>query len=171
MIVVLMGVSGSGKTTVGQLLAERLGWPLLDADDFHPPGNIEKMRSGIPLTDEDRWPWLDRLNGLLREKDSNGESTLLACSALKQNYRARLTAGIKDPRWVYLKGSFELIDARLKARKGHYMKAGLLKSQFATLEEPLDAITTEIGTTPEAVADAVQAALEPTRRPDAGSKR
>ncbi len=169
MIVVLMGVSGSGKTTVGELLSERLGWPLLDADDFHPPENIEKMRSGIPLTDEDRWPWLDRLNGLLREKDSNGESALLACSALKQKYRDRLAAGLKDPRWVYLKGSFELIEARLKARKGHYMKAGLLKSQFATLEEPLDAITAEIGTTPEAVADAVEAALDGAHRSNSGS--
>ena len=171
MIVVLMGVSGSGKTTVGELLSERLGWPLLDADDFHPPGNIEKMRSGIPLTDEDRWPWLDRLNGLLREKDSSSESALLACSALKQKYRDRLAAGLKDPRWVYLKGSFELIETRLKARKGHYMKAGLLKSQFATLEEPLDAVTAEIGTTPEAVADAVEAALDGAHRSDSGSRR
>lgn len=170
MILVVMGVSGSGKTTIGELLSKRLGWTLLDADDFHPPGNIEKMRSGIPLTDEDRWPWLDRLNALLRQRDSNGESALLACSALKQKYRDRLGAGLKDLRWVYLKGSFELIEARLKARKGHYMKAGLLESQFATLEEPLDAITAEIATGPEAVADAVQAALKPTRRPDAGPK-
>ena len=159
MILVVMGVSGVGKTTIGQLLSQRLGWPLLDADDFHPPGNIEKMRSGTPLTDEDRWPWLDRLNGLLREKDSNGESALLACSALKQRYRDRLAAGLKDLRWVYLKGSFELIEARMKARKGHYMKAGLLESQFATLEEPLDAITAEIAAAPEAIADAVAAAL------------
>lgn len=171
MIVVVMGVSGSGKTTVGELLSKRLGWPLLDADDFHPAGNIEKMRSGIPLTDEDRWPWLDRLNGLLREKDLNGESALLACSALKQKYRDRLAAGLKDPRWVYLKGSFELIEARLKARKGHYMKAGLLESQFATLEEPLGAITAEIGTGPEAVVDAVEAALDGGRGSDAGPRR
>src|SRR5688572_30441654 len=159
MILVVMGVSGVGKTTIGHLLSQRLGWPLLDADDFHPPGNIEKMRSGTPLTDEDRWPWLDRLNGLLREKDSNGESALLACSALRQRYRDRLAAGLKDLRWVYLKGSFELIEARMKARKGHYMKAGLLESQFATLEEPVDAITAEIAAAPEAIADAVAAAL------------
>ena len=160
MILVLMGVSGAGKTTIGQLLSTRLGWPLLDADDFHPPANIEKMRAGTPLTDEDRWPWLHRLNILLREKDSNGESALMACSALKQTYRDRLAAGLKDVRWVYLKGSFELIEARLKARKGHYMKAGLLESQFATLEEPADAITVDIGARPEATADAVAAALD-----------
>ena len=163
MILVVMGVSGVGKTTIGQLLSQRLGWPLLDADDFHPPGNIEKMRTGIPHTDEDRWPWLDRLNGLLWEKDSNGESALLACSALKQRYRDRLAAGIKDLRWVYLKGSFELIESRLKARKGHYMKAGLLESQFATLEEPVDAITADIAAGPEAIADAVEAALAGAR--------
>ncbi len=159
MIVVLMGVSGSGKTTVGRLLSERLGWPLLDADDFHPPANIEKMRAGIPLTDDDRWPWLDRLNGLLRIKDSNRENALLACSALKQKYRDRLAAGCRDLRWVHLKGSFELIESRLKARKGHYMKAGLLESQFAALEEPVDAITADISAAPKAIADAVEAAL------------
>jgi gluconokinase len=163
MILVVMGVSGVGKTTIGQLLSQRLAWPLLDADDFHPPGNIEKMRSGTPLTDEDRWPWLDRLNRVLREKDSNGESALLACSALKQRYRDRLADGLKDLRWVYLKGSFELIEARMKARKGHYMKAGLLESQFATLEEPADAITAEISAEPAAIVDAVEAALAAER--------
>ena len=171
MIVVLMGVSGAGKTTVGELLSERLGWPLLDADAFHPPANIEKMRSGIPLTDEDRWPWLDRLNGLLKENDSNGASALLACSALKQKYRDRLAAGCSDLRWVYLKGSFELIESRLKARKGHYMKAGLLESQFAALEEPADAFTADIGAAPEAIADAVEAALTAARASAAGSRR
>ncbi len=171
MIVVLMGVSGSGKSTVGKLLSERLGWPLLDADDFHPPANIEKMRSGIALTDEDRWPWLDRLNGLLRDKVANGESALLACSALKQKYRDRLAASCSDLRWVYLKGSFELIESRLKARKGHYMKAGLLESQFAALEEPVDAITLEISSAPEAIADAVEVALRGARMSVSGSRR
>jgi gluconokinase len=171
MMVVLMGVSGAGKTTIGELLSERLGWPLLDADDFHPPSNIEKMRSGIPLTDDDRWPWLDRLNALLREKDSNGESVLLACSALKQKYRDRLAAGCSNLRWVHLKGSFELIKSRLKARKGHYMKAGLLESQFATLEEPIDAITVDVGAAPEAIADTLEAALNGARMPAAGSRR
>jgi gluconokinase len=164
MIVVLMGVSGAGKTTVGKLLSERLGWPLLDADDYHPPANIEKMRSGIPLTDDDRWPWLDRLNGLLKDKESRGESPLLACSALKRKYRDRLAAGCSDLRWVYLKGSFELIESRLKARKGHYMKAGLLESQFAALEEPSDAITADISAAPEAIADALEKTFSPQRR-------
>jgi gluconokinase len=171
MIVVLMGVSGAGKTMIGELLSKRLGWPLLDADDFHPPANIEKMRSGIALTDEDRWPWLDRLNGLLREKDSNGESVLLACSALKQKYRDRLAAGCSNLRWVHLKGSFELIESRLKTRKGHYMKAGLLESQFAALEEPIDAITVDVGAAPETIVDTVEAALNGARMPAAGSRR
>jgi len=171
MIVVLLGVSGAGKTTIGELLSQRLGWPLLDADDFHPPANIEKMRSGIALTDEDRWPWLDRLNGLLKEKDSNGQSVLLACSALKQKYRDRLAAGCSDLRWVHLKGSFELIASRMTARKGHYMKAGLLESQFAALEEPIDAIIVDVGAAPEAIADTVEAALNGVRMPAAGSRR
>jgi len=164
MIVVLMGVSGCGKTTVGKLLSQRLGWPLLDADDFHPPANIEKMRSGIALTDDDRWPWLDRLNGLLKDRESHGESALLACSALKSKYRDRLAAGCSDLRWVYLKGSFELIESRLKARKGHYMKAGLLESQFAALEEPTDAITADIDAAPEAIADTLEKTFSPQRR-------
>ncbi len=171
MIVVLMGVSGSGKTVIGLLLSKRLGWPLLDADDFHPPENIEKMRSGVPLTDEDRWPWLDRLNALLKDKASRGESVFLACSALKGTYRDRLAAGCRDVRWVYLKGSFELIESRLKVRKGHYMKAGLLKSQYETLEEPADAIAIDISADPESVADAVEAALNTKQAPDAGSHR
>jgi gluconokinase len=170
MIVVLMGVSGCGKTTIGKLLSERLGWPLLDADDYHPPANIEKMRSGIPLADEDRWPWLTRLNALLKDKTAGGEGTLLACSALKQKYRNRLADGCSDLRWVYLKGSFALIESRLKARKGHYMKAGLLESQFAALEEPDDAITVDVSSTPEAAADAALAALSGTPVPESGSR-
>lgn len=168
MIVVLMGVSGCGKTTIGKLLSDCLGWPLLDADDYHPPANIEKMRSGIPLTDEDRWPWLARLNALLKDKASRSENTLLACSALKQKYRDRLADGCSDLRWVYLKGSFALIESRLKARKGHYMKAGLLESQFAALEEPDNAIHIDVSSTPDAAADAVLAALKGEPLPVAG---
>jgi gluconokinase len=152
MIIVLMGVSGSGKTTVGQELANRLGWKLLDADDYHPPANIEKMSRGVPLEDADRWPWLDRLNGMMREADARGESTLLACSALKARYRERLGAGLGDVRWVYLKGDFALIESRLLARKGHYMKAGLLQSQFAALEEPGDALVIDIAEAPAQIA-------------------
>ncbi len=155
MIVILMGVSGCGKTTVGQNLAERLGWRLLDADEFHSAQSIEKMRSGIALEDADRWPWLDRMNAALRERSSAGESVLLACSALKQAYRDRLAIELKQPRWIYLKGDFALIRARLEARKGHYMKAGLLESQFAALEEPLDALTVGIEAAPQTIADAI----------------
>ena len=147
-----MGVSGTGKTTVGRLLAQRLGWPFLDADDYHPPANVEKMRGGTPLTDEDRWPWLDRLNALLREQQAAGRSAVLGCSALKQKYRDRLAADLEDVRWVHLKGSFELIESRLKARRGHYMPAALLRSQFAALEEPIAAIVADISPCAEEIA-------------------
>jgi gluconokinase len=155
MIVVLMGVSGSGKTTVGQLLAQRLGWSYLDADDYHPPSNVEKMRSGTPLTDADRWPWLDRMNGLLRERAAGGADVILGCSALRQVYRERLARELTDVRWVHLKGSFELIQSRLLARQHRYMPASLLQSQFATLEEPTDALTVDIGDTAQAAVEAV----------------
>jgi len=152
-IVVLMGVSGCGKTTIGQQLAERLGWKLLDADAFHPPANIEKMSRGVPLEDADRWPWLDSLNGMVREAEARGESVLLACSALKARYRERIATGCTNVSWVYLKGDFSLIEARLMARKGHYMKAGLLQSQFAALEEPGNAVVVNIAESPAQIAD------------------
>ena len=155
MIVILMGVSGAGKTTIGQVLSEKLGWPLFDADEFHSPASIEKMRNGIPLEDADRWPWLDRMNAMLVEKEGRGDSVLLACSALKQVYRDRLAKGTVDLRWIYLKGSFDLIRKRLEARKGHYMKAGLLESQFATLEEPGSAFDIDTADTPDAIADTI----------------
>lgn len=153
MVVILMGVSGAGKTTVGQRLAGSLGWRLLDADDFHPPANIDKMSRGIPLEDADRWPWLDRLNALVREAEAGGESVLLACSALKARYRERLAAGCAAAKWVYLKGDFDLIESRLRARKHHYMKAGLLQSQFAALEEPADALVADITGDPAQIAE------------------
>jgi gluconokinase len=159
MIVIVMGVSGVGKTTVGKLLAEHTGWAFYDADDYHSPENVAKMRSGTPLTDEDRWPWLDRLNALLREADGKGQSALLACSALKQKYRDRLARGIDGLRWVYLKGSFELLKSRLDARKGHYMSAQLLQSQFATLEPPSASIELDVAEEPAALARAILAAL------------
>jgi gluconokinase len=160
MIVVLMGVSGSGKTSVGEAMEQRLGWPLLDADTYHPPANIEKMSRGVPLEDSDRWPWLDRLNAMVREADARGESALLACSALKARYRERLAAGLRDVRWVYLKGDFALIESRLMARKGHYMKAGLLQSQFAALEEPSDALVVDIADAPARIAERLVKQLE-----------
>ena len=155
MIVILMGVSGVGKTTVGELLAGRTGWVLYDADDFHPQSNIEKMRSGIPLTDDDRWPWLDRLNAVLREKEQRGDSAILACSALKQRYRDRLAQGLGDVRWVHLTGDFDLIKQRIEARKGHYMTAKLLESQFAALEAPAGALVLDVALAPASLSESI----------------
>lgn len=170
MIAILMGVSGAGKTTIGQILSRQLGWPLFDADEFHSAASIEKMRSGIPLDDADRWPWLDRMNTMIRQKETQGESVLLACSALKQVYRDRLSKGATEIRWIYLKGSFDLIRERLEARKGHYMKAGLLESQFAALEEPLDALSIEIDNAPNAIADSILRQLQALPSQKAGRK-
>ena len=143
MIVVVMGVSGCGKTTVGQALAEAVGWPFLDADDFHPRANVEKMRAGAPLTDDDRWPWLDRLTAELTAINARGGNAVLGCSALKQAYRDRL-ARAGDVRIVYLKGDRATIEPRITARAGHYMPPALLTSQFAALEEPANAIVVDI---------------------------
>jgi gluconokinase len=158
-IVVVMGVTGVGKTTAGRLLAHALGCEFLDADDYHPAANVAKMRSGEPLTDADRAPWLARLNGVLTERAGRAESVVLACSALKTAYRDRLLAGIPDGRLVYLRGTKALIASRLAARRGHYMPPALLDSQFAALEEPTDAIVVDVGPAPEAVAAAVLARL------------
>lgn len=139
MIVLLMGVSGAGKTTVGTMLASQLGWEFADADDYHPAANVEKMRNGIPLSDADRGPWLDSLRSLIAAWMAAGKSAVLACSALKQAYRDRLMVGA-SVRVVYLKADRELLRERLLLRRGHYMKEGMLESQIATLEEPADAI-------------------------------
>ena len=160
MIVIVMGVTGVGKTTVGEILAAKTGWRLYDADAYHSPANVEKMRAGIPLTDEDRWPWLDRLNALLREAESRGKSAILACSALKQRYRERLQQGLRSPRWVFLKGDIELIRSRLRERKGHYMNPALLQSQFDALEPPGDALILDVDDEPAALAQRVLASLE-----------
>ena len=162
MIAVLMGVSGCGKTTVGKILSRMTGWRMFDADDFHPAQNIEKMRNGIPLTDEDRWPWLDSLNTLLREWGEH-ENVLLACSALKQSYRDRLARDCQDVRWILLSGDFDLILSRLANRRGHYMPASLLQSQFETLEEPADAIVIDIADDPETIARRIADALGATQ--------
>src|SRR6185295_9940398 len=141
--IILMGVSGSGKTTVGRLLAEELGWPFYDADDFHPPANVERMRHGIALTDEDREPWLARLARLIADALAKDQSLVLACSALKAAYRAQLAppdAASAAVRFVYLHIPMEVAAARIKDRPGHYMPAALVPSQFAALEEPAEAI-------------------------------
>jgi carbohydrate kinase (thermoresistant glucokinase family) len=138
-IVVVMGVSGSGKSTVGALLGKRLGFEFLDADKFHPPENVAKMAAGVPLTDEDRAPWLERLNAELRKR----KDAVLACSALKESYRRALAEGV-DCRFVHLRGPIELIRARMQERRHRYMPASLLESQFATLEPPAGAIDVDI---------------------------
>ncbi len=148
MIVIVMGTTASGKTTIGTLLAKRLGWDFVDADDFHPPANVEKMKHGIPLTDADRKPWLQALHDKIVQWNSENRSVVLACSALKQSYRDTLR-GATDVNFVYLKGSYELFSKRVLARKGHFAKQDLLASQFADLEEPTDAITVDARETPE----------------------
>ncbi|MFI5092282.1 MAG: gluconokinase [Candidatus Acidiferrum sp.] len=148
MIVIVMGTTASGKTTIGTLLAKRLGWDFVDADDFHPPANVEKMKHGIPLTDADRMPWLQALHDKIVQWNSENRSVVLACSALKQSYRDTLR-GATDVNFVYLKGSYELFSKRVLARKGHFAKQDLLASQFADLEEPTDAITVDARETPE----------------------
>jgi len=134
-----MGVSGAGKSAIGALLAQKLGAEFLDADDFHPPENVAKMAGGVALSDEDRWPWLRRINVELK----NRTSAVLACSALKESYRRTLAEGI-DCRFVHLRGSIELIGARLRERKHRYMPATLLESQFAALEAPANAIDIDV---------------------------
>jgi len=135
-VLVVMGVSGSGKTTIAALLAGRLGWEFEDGDDFHPPANVAKMHGGTPLTDEDRWPWLHSMAAWVDATRGAGRHGVLACSALKRAYRAILVGDRPDVRLIYLKGSRELIGRRQAARQGHFMPPGLLDSQFAALEEP-----------------------------------
>jgi gluconokinase len=159
MIVVLMGVCGCGKTTVGELLAPMLGAPFFDGDGFHPPANVEKMRSGVPLTDADRRPWLERLNAEMKAWNrghERGFGAVLACSALKKAYRDTLSKGLDGQAvFVLLHGAKDLLDQRMKGRRGHYMPPGLLESQLATLEIPgadEDALVVGIDATPVAMA-------------------
>jgi len=158
MIIILMGVSGAGKTVVAQLLAEELGWSFYDADDFHPRSNIEKMTRREALSDEDRRPWLEALSALIAQKLASGDNAILACSALKSEYREYL---LIDPqvRLVYLKGSFSLIQQRLDDRRGHFMTAALLQSQLDALEEPSDAIVVDVSASPQELVRAIRAKL------------
>ena len=157
--VVLMGVSGCGKTTVGLALAHRMGWRFRDADEFHPPANVEKMRAGTPLNDHDRWPWLDRLNAMLRHSIAKGHPVVLACSALKQRYRDRLAHRVPGALFVHLSGSIELIESRLAGRQHTYMPASLLRSQFEALEAPEDAFTVDVALPVEEIVERVRARL------------
>lgn len=156
-----MGVSGCGKSTIGMRLAERLGAPFLDGDDFHPPENVRKMAAGFALDDTDREPWLARINAELSERAAQGESVVLACSALREAYRARLGEGLSGLRVVWLRGGQDLIAQRLAARSHRYMPASLLPSQFAALEPPSGAIDVDIAAPVEDCVNAALAALAP----------
>jgi gluconokinase len=158
MVILLMGVAGSGKTTVGLALAGALQWRFVDADDFHSPANIAKMQAGTPLQDADRAPWLASLHDAIAGWLHEGSNVILACSALKQTYREELLAG-QGVKLVYLRGSQDLIAKRLSERHGHYMNPELLASQFATLEEPRDALVIDVGTTVARVVGNLREAL------------
>ena len=155
MVIILMGVTGSGKSTAGRKLAESLGWKYFDADDFHSEANVSKMKRGVPLNDEDRKPWLESLRRLIEDSLANDQPAVLACSALKQSYRDVL---IIDERvkLVYFKGDYALIKARLSARSNHYMNPALLDSQFQTLEEPVGALCIDIQSPPEEIVDIIR---------------
>ena len=164
MIVIIAGVSGSGKTTVGAMLAGRLGWPFADADDFHPAANIEKMRAGIPLTDTDRWPWLRAIGGWMDEHIARGESAVVSCSALRRSYRDLLLAGRPEARMVFLATDSQVLTRRLAARVGHFFPQQLLASQLAALEPPAPdehVIRVVPADTPAATVDAIIALLFP----------
>jgi len=152
---IVMGVSGSGKTMVGRALAEHLGWDFHDADDFHPPANVTKMASGTPLDDSDRAPWLASLNELISSSLKADRSGVLACSALKERYRQKLMDGNDNVEIVYLKGTYDLIWSRMETRKDHFMKPQMLKSQFETLEEPMNAVTVDVSLTVDEIVQGV----------------
>src|SRR6266498_4262857 len=171
-VIIVFGVSGAGKTTVGDLLARELGWRFIEADDFHPAANIEKMRGGHPLTDEDRWPWLERLRQLIERSLAAGENAVLACSALKRAYRERLRVS-DEVKFVFLRGDYALIEKQLRRRHGHFMSPELLRSQFADLEEPKpdeDVVTIELGRTPEQLVDEIKAKLHMANKECSGKR-
>ncbi|AOI98944.1 gluconokinase [Burkholderia sp. LA-2-3-30-S1-D2] len=157
MILIAMGVSGAGKSRIGEMLAERLSCSYTDGDAFHSAANKEKMHNGIPLTDDDRWPWLRTIRAAIEEKQRAGETAVFTCSSLKRSYRDVLRGSDTDVRFVYLKGSFEVLHERLKTRTGHFFDPSLLKSQLDTLEEPGpdEAIVVSIELTPEQIVDQV----------------
>lgn len=161
MVLVVFGVAGVGKTTIGKLLASELGWKFYEGDDFHPPDNIEKMRRGLPLTDQDRQPWLRKLRELIGQALAACENAVVACSALKQNYRDLLRVS-PDVKFVFLRGDHRRIEQQLKNRKDHFFDATLLQSQFADLEEPApseDVITIEVADDPRDAKDKIRASL------------
>jgi gluconokinase len=160
MIILVMGVSGSGKTTIGKMLADSLGWIFSDADAFHSPENVEKMRQGIPLSEADRTPWLQDLQSAIKHWLQENKNVVLACSALKDSYRQFLVVDSERIKLVYLKGPYQLIQQRLQERQNHYMSDKLLTSQFNTLEEPLDNIFIDITEPPQTIVQNIRTALE-----------
>jgi gluconokinase len=167
LVIVVMGVVGAGKTTIGLLLAQKLGWKFADADDFHSLQNKNKISHGIPLTDADRAPWLAALRHAIEQCNAEGQNIILACSALKRGYRDELQTG--NVQFVYLKGDYDLIASRLRARHGHFATESILKSQLADLEEPEDAIVVSSAKPPDAVVAEIIDKLK-TAYPDATRK-
>lgn len=165
-----MGVSGAGKTTVGRRLAADLGWSFYEGDDFHPDANVRKMTAGIPLTDEDRLPWLRSLRALVERCLATGEDAVIACSALKESYRRLLAEGLDGVRFVHLTGDPRLIAERLEQRAGHFMKPGMLASQFTALEPPENAVVVDVTGSPEEITAEVRRRLSlPTAQSSASS--
>jgi carbohydrate kinase (thermoresistant glucokinase family) len=160
MILILMGPTGCGKTTVGHLLARRLGWPFMDGDDFHPAANVAKMHNGTPLNDSDRRPWLLALQKEIKRRNRAGQSAILACSALKQAYRELLGVDQKTVKTVYLQGSFELLQKRLADRRDHFMPPELLRSQLETLEVPQGGLVVDIDADPATIVTRIMASLQ-----------
>jgi gluconokinase len=158
MVVLLMGTTGAGKTTVGKILAARLRWTFLDADDFHSPADIDKMHHGIPLTDADRLPWLEKIHTELQHQTQSGENIVLACSALKQSYRDLLSREL-DTRIVYLRGTYDVMRQRIEFRHGHFAGQDILAGQFADLEEPPNALALDVSRSPQQLAAEVISSL------------
>ncbi|MEM7593315.1 MAG: gluconokinase [Cyanobacteria bacterium P01_A01_bin.83] len=160
MFYIIMGVSGTGKSTIGKLLSDRTGWKFYDADDFHPQSNIDKMKQGIALTDSDRLPWLSGLQQLISNTLNNNQQGILACSSLKLSYRKMLCQDQTGVVFVYLRGSYDCIQSRIEERTGHFMSSSLLKSQFDTLEEPQNALIIDVANTPEVIVEQILSKID-----------
>ena len=159
MLIIITGVSGVGKTTIGKLLSENMGWTFYEGDDYHTDVNLDKMRNGTPLTDDDRWPWLNALRTKISEIVLHEKDAVLSCSALKESYRMRLGSGLKDIVFVYLRGDYQLVRNRISARVGHFMSADLLVSQYSDLEEPQNGIIVDAALEPMAIINYLKRAL------------